>query len=123
VSASSRSEIEQASEKTLGELVWGRPSEVASGGYSSRDVKRFLDLLGARLLVTGHTTLSSLPSRWINFGVGFHGDNQVILATSYGSEGGARSYLDLDPGRICSTVRDLRPGMEIRLLEPEASGR
>jgi hypothetical protein len=99
------------------ELVWSRPSEIRKKGYTADDMDRFLHLAGGRLMLSGHTPLGSLPESWIRHGVGVCHDRQIILATSYGSSGGAKSWLKLDLSRRFGKAGDLAPGKEIFPLE------
>jgi hypothetical protein len=123
-SEAGRKEVVEAQEAILRDLVWGRAREIKEGGYTMEHVERFLQVLGgAKLLVSGHTPLKSLPSGWVRDGVGTFGERQVILATGYGHEGGRQAWLDLEGGKTYDGTKDLRAGIEIRTLAPKGSGK
>jgi hypothetical protein len=106
--------------KVIEELVWDRPTVAMTGGYTPEDVSRFLLLLwSAKVLLCGHTPLGSLPKTWIKNGVGVQGNQQLILATSYGSTGGEKSHLVLPLDKSCTGVNAFAPGKEIRKLAKE----
>jgi predicted phosphodiesterase len=119
--AKSPRQLAQMDEQVVEELVWTRPGQTQGlGVYVADDVTAFLKMMdGAGLLLTGHTPLSSLPEDWIQNGIGVFADHQVILATSYGSEPGEKSYLVLDLAKRYASARDLKAGKEIQRLGAE----
>lgn len=101
------------------DMVWRRPESVTGGSYTSGDVREFLEKMDdSVLLVTGHTPLGMLPRNNVTNGVGVCGDHQIILATSYGSYPGDKSYLALELGKRYNHAKDLTAGEEIAMLEP-----
>ena len=95
------------------EILWNR----LNSDHSVKDTKRFLRRMSnARILVVGHTPLRYLPQRYIKKGLGMIGDEEIILATSYGWQPGKKSYLVLDLGTVYNDVHKLRVGKEIRRL-------
>lgn len=122
-SAKNRKELAQKAESVVDELVWSRPEEIAEipgKGYSSDQLAGFLRLMeNAGLLISGHTPLSALLPGWLQHGVGVFGERQIILATSYGSAPGEKSYLVMDLARRYNAARDIAPGRELQILEPQ----
>jgi hypothetical protein len=102
------------------ELLWARPKPVDAEGYDAADLRRLLTVLGgSTLLVSGHTPLSYLPPGWIRSGIGIMENLQVILAASYGSKGGRKSYLHLDLAKAYAGTSGLTAGKEIHPLIPK----
>jgi len=112
-------EIAQRQAKVADELVWNRPAElVLENGYTGEDLAAFLKMMeGSGVLISGHTPLGALPPAWVHNGVGVYAEHQLILATSYGSEGGEKSYLVMDLGKKYAAANDLAMGREIQRLE------
>lgn len=107
-----------ADDRTVEEIVWSRPANIQTGGYTADDLATFLRTMGnARLLIVGHTPLGALPREDVRNGVGVFADRQVILATSYGWEPGEKSYLVLRLDRRYDGFAGLAPGREILRLE------
>ena len=95
-----------------GDVLWDRP-----GTYSVNDTKRFLRRMeDAHMLVVGHTPLVYLKRKSTQKGIGIVGDEQVILATSYGALPGKKSYLVLNLNTVYENVHEFRLGKEIRRL-------
>ena len=93
--------------------------EVRKDGYDTSDLSTFLQRMNdSSLVVSGHTPLRYLPEEFIRDNVGEYGEQQIILATSYGSEPAEKSFLVLDLKTAYESTSDLRAGEEIRLLEP-----
>jgi len=112
-SLASLKDVVDLKSKVIDEIVWSRPAEIKDQGYTAEDMKRFLLLTGGRLILSGHTPLGYLPESWIRHGVGICYGKQIILATSYGSSGGAKSWLKLDLSRAFGKAEDLASGKEI----------
>jgi len=94
------------------DVLWERP-----GTYSVNDTKRFLrQMENSNMLVVGHTPLVYLKKKSTQKGIGIVGDEQVILATSYGALPGKKSYLVLNLNTTYDNVHKLRVGREIRRL-------
>ncbi|MBW2997802.1 hypothetical protein KY349_05675, partial [Candidatus Woesearchaeota archaeon] len=111
-------DVARKNKKVVQDIVWSRPENVTGGSYTSREVVEFLEKMDdSGLLVTGHTQLGSLPRSNVSNGVGVCGDNQIILATSYGSHPGNKSYLALNLNKTYNSVNDLKLGEEIARLE------
>ena len=105
-------------ETVVQEILWSRPIEVRKDGYDTSDLSTFLHRMNdSNLLVSGHTPMRYLPEELIRDNVGDYGGQQIILATSYGSEPAEKSYLVLDLKTAYESTSDLRAGEEIRLLE------
>jgi hypothetical protein len=116
--AKSTKDIAQTNDQNKEEILWNRPGQIKRDGYNFGDVRDFLKVMeGSGLLVTGHTPLSYLPSDYVQGDVGIYGNHQIILATSYGSEPGRKSYLALDLGKRFENVGDLQVGREIQRLD------
>ncbi len=106
-------------ETVVDEIIWSRPVEVRKNGYDSSDLTTFLQRMNSSsLLISGHTPLSILPEEFIRDNIGEYGGQQIILATSYGSEPAEKSFLVLDLKTAYEGTSELRAGEEIRLLEP-----
>jgi hypothetical protein len=119
VSLSSPKDIIIWNEAVIDEILWSRPVEVRKNGYDINDLSTFLQRMnGSSLVVSGHTPLRYLPQEFIRDNVGDYGGQQIILATSYGSEPAEKSYLVLDLKTAYASTSELRAGEEIRLLEP-----
>ena len=98
--------------------------------YSLEDLEGFLAAFGSTLLVTGHTPHPYLvdfarrqPLEGCAFrdGLGFVGRGQVVLCTSFGAFDPSRKrYLELDLSRAYASVDDLRSGVEIMPVYPDA---
>jgi len=101
-------------------VLWSRPKGMlatSTYSYSVNDTKRFLERMeNSHILIVGHTPLSYLRRQNIRKGVGIVGDKQLILATSYGSQPGKKSYLALNLNTVYDNVRELRLGEELRRL-------
>jgi hypothetical protein len=111
------SQVRSRNETVLDEIVWHRPVEVKAGGYTPGDVSAFLKKFDrSSLLLCGHTPIHYLPPKWRRDGVGKCGTCQLILATSYGSTGGKKSYLSLSLDKRYPSVSALAPGKEILTL-------
>ncbi len=119
-SLSSPKDIISLSETVVQEIMWSRPVEVRKDGYNTDDLSAFLHRMNeSSLVVSGHTPLSYLPEELIRDNVGEYGSQQIILATSYGSEPAEKSYLALDLKTAYTSTSELRSGEEIRLLESQ----
>ena len=104
-------------EAVIDEILWSRPVEVRKDGYDPGDLSTFLHRMnGSSMVVSGHTPLWNLPEELIRDNVGDYGGQQIILATSYGSEPAEKSFLVLDLKTAYESTSDLRAGEEIRLL-------
>jgi hypothetical protein len=111
------SDIVEMKPEVVTELLWARPKPVKEKGYGADDIRRLLKTLGgATLLLGGHTPLSYLPKEWIRNGVGVVADLQIILAASYGSRGGRKSFLELDLAGTYRSCGALAEGREIKRL-------
>jgi UDP-2,3-diacylglucosamine pyrophosphatase LpxH len=98
--------------------------------YSLSDVEEFLNVFDASLLLTGHTPHPYLvdfaerrPLAGCDFrdGLGLVGKKQVVLCTSFGAFDMSRKrYIELDLARPYRSVDDLRSGIEIQPLYPDA---
>lgn len=99
--------------------------------YDLVDVDEFLKVFTASLLVTGHTPHPYLvdyarsgPLEGCGFrdGLGFVGKRQVVLCTSFGAFDDSRKrYVELDLARAYVGTDDLRSGLEIQPLYPDAA--
>ncbi|RKZ10014.1 hypothetical protein DRQ25_04340 [Candidatus Fermentibacteria bacterium] len=119
-SLSSPKDIIDLNETVVQEILWSRPIEVRKDGYDTSDLSTFLHRMnGSSLLVSGHTPLRYLPEEFIRDNVGEYGEQQIILATSYGSEPAGKSFLVLDLKTVYENTSELRAGEEIRLLESQ----
>ncbi len=100
------------------DVLWERPKGMlAAGDYSVDDTKKFLKRMeNSHILIVGHTPLSYLRRKNIRKGVGIVGDEQLILATSYGSEPGKKSYLALNLNTVYDNVHELQVGEEVKRL-------
>ncbi len=117
-------DIIMMNEAVVDEILWSRPVEVRKDGYDSSDLAVFLQRMdGSSLVVSGHTPLSYLPEELIRDNVGEYGGQQIILATSYGSDPVEKSFLVLDLKTAYESTSELRAGEEIRLLEPPLTQR
>jgi len=111
-------DIIMMNEAVVDEILWRRPEEVRKDGYDPDDLSTFLHRMnGSSLVVSGHTPLRYLPEELIRDNVGDYGGQQIILATSYGSEPAEKSFLALDLKTVYENTSELRAGEEIRLLE------
>ncbi|MBW2996956.1 metallophosphoesterase [Candidatus Woesearchaeota archaeon] len=111
-------DVAQKKKSVVQDIVWRRPENVTGGSYTSSEVREFLEKMDdSGLLVTGHTPLGMLPRYYVENGVGVYGGNQIILATSYGSYPGNKSYLALELGKRYNNTGDVRAGEEIARLE------
>ena len=122
-SAKTSKDLANKTEAIVDELVWSRPAEIAEipgKGYTPEDLAAFLEVMeGSGLVVSGHTPLSSLLPEWVQNGIGVFAERQIILATSYGSAPGDKSYLVLDLAKRYTGAQDLPPGKELQILEPK----
>ncbi len=111
-------DIINLNETVIDEILWSRPVEVRKDGYDTSDLSTFLTRMNDSILVvSGHTPLRYLPEELIRDNVGDYGGQQIILATSYGSEPAEKSFLVLDLKTAYESTSELRAGEEIRLLE------
>ena len=111
-------DIINLNETVIDEILWSRPVEVRKDGYDTSDLSTFLTRMNdANLVVSGHTPLRYLPEELIRDNVGDYGGQQIILATSYGSEPAEKAFLALDLKTAYEGTSELRAGEEIRLLE------
>ncbi len=117
-SAKNLADLVRPSKKVFEELLWGRPVIVLRSGYTPSQTTEFLERIGGRLLVVGHTPLGSFPKEGIGDGVARLGRHQLIFSTGYGAPPGARSYLAIDLSKRYSTVTELRYDAEIHPLRP-----
>lgn len=98
--------------------------------YDLVDIDEFLKSFSSSLLVTGHTPHPYLvdyarsgPLEGCGFrdGLGFVGKRQVVLCTSFGAFDNSRKrFVELDLTRAYAGTDDLRSGVEIHALYPEA---
>ena len=117
-SAKTLADLVRPSKKVLEELLWERPAVVLGDGYTPSQTAEFLQRIGGRLLIVGHTPLSSFPKKGIRDGVARLGMHQLIFSTGYGAPPGVRSYLAIDLSKRYNTVTELRYGAEIHPLRP-----
>ena len=111
-------DIIDLNETVIDEILWSRPVEVRKDGYDTSDLSTFLTRMNdSNLVVSGHTPLRYLPEELIRDNVGDYGGQQIILATSYGSEPAEKAFLALDLKTAYESTSELRAGEEIRLLE------
>ena len=117
-SAKNLADLVQPSKKVLEEMLWGRPAIVLQSGYTQSQTAEFLERIGGRLLVVGHTPLGSFPKDGVADGVARLGVHQLIFSTGYGAPPGVRSYLAIDLSKRYNAVTELRYGTEIYPLRP-----
>ena len=111
-------DIINMNETVVEQILWSRPVEVRKDGYDTSDLSTFLHRMNdSSLVVSGHTPLRYLPEELIRDNVGDYGGQQIILATSYGSEPAEKAFLALDLKTAYEGTSELRAGEEIRLLE------
>ena len=117
-SAKSLADLISLSKKVLDELLWGRPAVALSSGYTPSHTAEFLERIGGRLLIVGHTPLVSFPKDGVSDGVARLGVHQLIFSTGYGAPPGVRSYLVIDLSKRYNAVTELKYGAEIHPLRP-----
>ena len=117
-SAKSLVDLIHPSPKVLEELIWARPAVAQAGGYTPLQTGAFLERIGGRLLVVGHTPLSYFPRKSVTNGVALLGQHQLIFATGYGASPGVPSYLAIDLSKRYESVSELQYGVEIYRLYP-----
>ena len=106
------------SPKVLEELLWDRPIGAKVDGYTPPQTDAFLERIGGRLLIVGHTPLGYLPRKDVKNGVALFGQHQLVFATGYGAPPGVQSYLAIDLSKRYESVSELRYGVEIHPLYP-----
>ncbi len=117
-SAKNLAALARPSKKVLDELLWGRPAIVLKSGYTPSETAEFLERIGGRLLIVGHTPLVSFPKDEVTDGVARLGTHQLIFSTGYGAPPGGQSYLVIDLSKRYNAVTELRYGAEIHPLRP-----
>jgi len=95
---------------TLGALLWARGAEPRQARALLRATQ--LDARPQAFCVFGHDVVRE--------GYVFIGDEQLCLSTSFGCDDRDKHYLRLDLSRRYQSVHDLRPGIELRRLYPDA---
>lgn len=106
------------SSKVLEEMLWARPATTQAGGYTLPQTDAFLDRIGGRLLIVGHTPLAYFPQKNVKSGVARLGQRQAVFATGYGAKPGQQVYLVIDLAKQYDSAFDLEYGVEIRPLYP-----
>ena len=104
--------------KVLQELVWDRPAVAQVGGYTPSQTDTFLERIGGRLLIAGHTPLSYFPKKAVKDGVARLSKRQIFFATGYGASSGEPSYLVIDLSKRYKSVSELQYEVEIQPLYP-----
>lgn len=100
------SPLDILSAPVVGPILWARSA-------SPEAARRFVRALGGRVSIYGHDVIPEGYERI--------GDEQMIVSTSFGLEDRYKVYLDLDLSARYLTVHDLRDGVEILPLYPEAA--
>jgi hypothetical protein len=95
--------------------------------YDLEDLAEFLTAFDVNIMVTGHTPLSYLGTEdqpnflncKINNDLGWIGQHQAILCTSFGAlRRESKVYLELDLAHCIDSLENLRSGIEIRPIYP-----
>ena len=85
----------------LGPLLWAR-------GATPEQARGFVRALGGTVSIYGHDVVRE--------GFAADSDEQVCVSTSFGLFDAHKVYVDLDLAKSYGSVRDLRPGHELRRL-------